>query len=238
MSAATHSVCGGKKMVYLSWSCKLCSESIKDSRYQRSLPKSMMATTALNDFIAPASMGLSKVQLILNEQVCTCVHAKCLNKLGKAEESTGYSRRVNCYFPWLPSLSLGDFKARYNLCCEKEKFSPLWCAYWQTLMCLLAVVPLKDAHQQESHWSCWHRLLCFKEPPIIVGMQENHFALPHPSLQASLQVIIVSAIFFLYTGCSYDAVVAGNARFVFCRSRPLGSRKMYSVKSLREQPCI
>ena len=74
--------------------CELCGACIEDTRYNRTVAKSKMATAALNGLIATASIGLSSAQLIPSGQVCR----KCLVSLEKLKKSQNTADELTATF--------------------------------------------------------------------------------------------------------------------------------------------
>lgn len=63
--------------------CELCSTHIDDTRYQRNLSTSKLATTAMNGLIATISTGLSREQLVPSGYACR----RCYTSLEKLKKS-------------------------------------------------------------------------------------------------------------------------------------------------------
>ena len=165
-------------------SCELCSARIEDTRYNRTLAKSRMATAALNGLIATASIGLSSAQLIPSGQVCR----KCLAGLEKLKKSQntaeeliatffGYLRdRAAAHQRHVQSVSVARKRSSAHFDIPVGSSTPKGRSPARKKP-LITTSPLRGAADRTRH-----------------ARKSLSFAPPHPTLQGSPRVSVVSAL--------------------------------------------
>ena len=164
-------------------SCELCSARIEDTRYNRTLGKSITATAALNSLIAIASISLSSTQLVPSGIVCR----KCLANLEKLKKSQDTADELSATFlGYLRDRASAHQRQVQSVSVVRKRssahFDPVGCSTPKgrspaRKKPLITTSPLRGAVDRTRH-----------------ARKSLIFAPPHPTQQASPQVSVVSTL--------------------------------------------